>query len=175
MKRSIFLTGFSGAGKTSVGRELARLLGWNFFDLDREVVESEGRPIHEIQRKDGVPYYRCLEGRCLLTICESEPQVVATGSGTILDDDNWRIMDANGIVVCLEAKPETILDRLIKKYPDGVWIAQGDDPVGQIRARQAERQPRYALARITMSTDSLTPGEVAAAVIERLKTIGYAL
>lgn len=163
--RNILIVGFSGSGKTTTGQQVARQLDWRFFDLDHEVVTRAGRPIHQIQEEDGVDEYCRLERSRLAEVCVSDHQVVAIGAGTILDDDSWQIVRGCGTVVALDASPETIYERLSLKYPDGVWIARGDDPMGQIRRRKAERQSRYDLAQFTVQVDTLTPAQAAREVI----------
>ena len=163
--RNILIIGFSGSGKTTTGQQVARQLGWRFLDLDHEVVTRAGRPIHRIYEEDGVGEYRRLERLRLSKICVSDRQVVATGAGTILDDATWQTVRDCGTVVALEASPETIYERLSRKYPNGVWIARGDDPVGQIRNRMVERQSRYDLAQFTVQIDTLTPVQAAQEVI----------
>ena len=163
--RNILIVGFSCSGKTTTGEQVARRLGWRFFDLDHEVVTRAGRPIHEIYEEDGVDEYRRLERSRLAEVCDSDHQVVATGASTVLDDASWQLVRGCGTVVALDASPETIFGRLSLKYPDGPWIARGDDPVGQIRRRKAERQSRYDLAQFTVQVDTLTPAQVAQEII----------
>ena len=112
MKQNIFITGFSGTGKTTVSREVARRIGWRFVDVDDEIVAHAGKPIEAIFDEHGEEHFRRLEGERLGTIAESKRQIVSTGGGIIMDDRNRQVMTGNGIVVCLEARPGTILDRL---------------------------------------------------------------
>ena len=105
---NIFLTGFSGSGKTTVGRIAARLLGWAFVDLDEEIERAAGSTIEEIFARHGEPHFRRLESEALAAACERDRQVVSTGGGIVVDWRNRRAMERGGVVVCLEARPETL-------------------------------------------------------------------
>ena len=115
MKPNIFVTGFSGSGKTTVGREVAARLGWRFVDLDDEIVSAAGQPIDAIFSKKGESHFRRLESECLARVCKGERQVVSTGGGIVMDERNRRLMGGRGAVICLEARPGTIYERLQKQ------------------------------------------------------------
>ena len=104
MKRNIFVTGFSGTGKTTVGREAARLLGWRFVDLTRISRRRPGKPIDAIFAADGEAHFRALESQALLAACAREGQVVSTGGGIVMSAANRKAMASNGAIVCLEAR-----------------------------------------------------------------------
>ena len=103
---NIFLTGFSGTGKSTVGREVARRLGWRYVDTDAEIVRAAGKSIDAIFRDDSEARFRELERRSLAEACRREMQVVSTGGGVVMDESNRRLMEAAGLVVCLEARPK---------------------------------------------------------------------
>ena len=168
MKANIFVTGFSGSGKTTAAREAARLLGWRFVDLDDDIEAAAGKPIDAIFAEDGEPRFRDMETAALLAACGRERQVVSTGGGIVMRQANRAAMFANGAVVCLEAAPETILERVsAQSAGDGAvvrpMLARGDqgDPLERIRSLKASRQPNYALAHWTVHTDALTPAQAA--------------
>ena len=169
-RSNIFITGFSGSGKTAVGREVARRLGWRFVDLDEKIVEVAGMPIEAIFAQQGEPHFRELEHDSLKRACRDERQVVSTGGGVPSDERNRRLMDENGVVVCLEARPETIRERLQAERradygPVVRPMLEGLDPVGRIVSLKSRRQPDYAMADWTVHTDDLTPQGAADEVV----------
>ena len=167
---NIILTGFSGTGKSLVGREVARRLGWRFVDTDEEVVRLAGKPIADLFSQDGEARFREMERRVLQEACVRPFTVIATGGGALIDSSNQEAMFRSGVVVCLEARPETIYTRLLHQTSDGASpevrpLLADPDPLERIRSLKAQRQPLYALAHWTVPTDHLTVAEVAAEVL----------
>ena len=153
MKSNIFITGFSGTGKSSVGREVARRLGWRFLDTDDLIAASAGKPIQRIFDVDGEAVFRRLERECLASAARGERQVVSTGGGVAEGGSNRKVMESNGIVVCLEARPETIHERLeAERRGSGEPVVRpmlaGSDPLATIRSLKAERQFNYTLTTV---------------------------
>ena len=145
--KKIFLTGLRGSGKSTVGKDLALLLAWKFIDLDKYLMEREGRSIAEIVERDGWPAFRQLEKDCLKEACARNEggAVIATGGGVVLDPDNRSYMRENGLVIWLNAHPE-ILCRRLQANPD---LAQRPafgrkDPLAEICDLFWERLPNYA-------------------------------
>ena len=170
MKANIFLTGFSGTGKTTVGRLVAQRLGWRFVDIDEEIVEKAGKPISSIFDEDGEPRFRELEQERLVAVSRGEQQVVSTGGGIVTDDANRRTMGANGVIVCLEARPDTIVRRLHSQQigqPDADVrpMLEADDTSARIVSLKSQRQPGYALSHWTVHTDALSEEAVAEEVV----------
>ncbi|MDE2688106.1 MAG: shikimate kinase [Chloroflexota bacterium] len=169
MKRNIFLTGFSGTGKTTVGREAARILGWQFVDLDERIEADEGTTIDAIFAEHGEPHFRAVEAQTLLAACESERQVVSTGGGIAESADNRAAMMQHGAVVCLEATPETIFERVLAQSTGDDAIVRpmlaANDPLERIRSLKSLRQLNYTLAHWTVHTDILTPEQAAHEVV----------
>ncbi|MCY4653721.1 MAG: shikimate kinase, partial [Dehalococcoidia bacterium] len=98
-RSNVFITGFSGAGKTTIGRESARLLGWTFVDTDDEIVASLGMAIEEIFSRHGEDEFRRIERETLERVARADGQIVSTGGGIIMDERNRAVMEANGVVV----------------------------------------------------------------------------
>ena len=175
MKKNIFITGFSGSGKTSVGRAAARRLGWQFVDTDDLIVKRAGKPISDVFAESGEPFFRELERESLVEAASGESQVISTGGGLPMDEKNRRIMEQYGIVVCLEARPETIHGRLEKESRQRGAIVrpmlESEDPPARIRALKADRQPGYALSHWTVHTDGMTPDEAAAEVVRSWRSL----
>ncbi len=169
MKPNIFITGFSGTGKTTVGREAARILGWRFVDLDECIEADAGTTIDAIFAEHGEPHFRALEAQTLLAACESERQVVSTGGGIAESADNRATMMQNGAVVCLEAAPETIYERVLaQSVGDGAIVRPmlaADDPLDRIRSLKSLRQLNYTLAHWTVHTDVISTEQAAHEVV----------
>ena len=170
MKRPqrIILTGFSGTGKTEVARLVAERLGWRAVDSDDAIVEAAGKPIPAIFRDDGETHFRTLEHSALRELCSQPKIVIAAGGGAILSAENRFLMADGGFIVCLEARPETILARLqpqLDSDPVARPLLATTDPLSRIRELKSFRQPYYALADHTVHTDGLAMEQVAAEVV----------
>ncbi len=171
--RRIFLIGFSGTGKSRVAALVARILGWQAIDTDALVEEEAGLPIPEIFRRRGEAWFREAEARALERAAAQEGVVVATGGGIVLRPQNRRLL-AQGLVVCLEARPQTILQRLQEDQASERPLLQGPQPLRRIAALKAQRQHLYALADHTVHTDHLSPEEVAREVVRAWRRLGAA-
>ena len=90
-----------------MGRDTARRLGWRYVDTDTEIVRAAGKSIHAIFRDDSEAGFRELERHSLAEACRGESQVVSTGGGIVTDEANRQLMEASGLVVCLEARPDS--------------------------------------------------------------------
>ncbi|NQT74175.1 MAG: 3-dehydroquinate synthase [Chloroflexi bacterium] len=168
--RNIFLTGFSYTGKTQVSQIVARRLGWELVDTDDEIEKLAGKPIPEIFAQDGEPHFRELETQALANVGQKSETVISTGGGIIMKDENREIMKKSGVIICLEATPETIYKRLMidsEKSEDKIVrpLLAGDDPLERIRTLKSSRQLNYYQADWTVRTDQLTPEEVAGELI----------
>ena len=176
MKRNIFITGFSGSGKTTTGREVARTLGWRFVDIDEEIVAAAGRSIEEIFSRGGEGAFRDLEHDRLAEVCRGRDQVVSTGGGVVAFERNRRLMSESGLVVCLEAAPEVLYRRLKRERETGGRVVRpmldDPDPLGRIVSLKASRQADYARCDWTVPTDRLDPDRAAAEVVRAWEMLG---
>ena len=175
-QNNIFITGFSGCGKTTVGREAARVLGWAFVDTDDEIVAAEGVAIEDIFRERGEDEFRRIERETLARTAAGDRQVVSTGGGVVMDARNRDVMEANGVIVLLEARPETIVRRLREQSAADAGAAArpmlaADDLRARVHSLKALRQFNYTQAHWTAHTDFLTPSEAAAEVIRGFETV----
>ena len=179
----IFLIGFSGTGKSAVGRSVARLLGWAFADADELIVERADKSIDCIFADDGEPAFRRLERDIIAEMATRERVVISTGAGSVMHDDSLGTMLASGLVVALEAHPETIYKRLSSiAEEDGAeamvrpMLRSGgsDDPLGRIESLKRERQWAYALAHWTVTTDGMSAEQAAHEVVRAWRKLGAA-
>ena len=166
---NIFLVGFSGTGKTIVGREVARLLGWEFVDTDGEIERKAEKPVRRIFAEDGEPAFRLLEKQALQDACSDGDRVVATGGGIVVDQENRQLMLGRGYLVCLDAHPETIFSRLTGDGENSATerpLLSGPNPLERIRALKASRQVYYDTAHCTVRTEGITVERVAQEVVK---------
>jgi len=171
--RTIYLTGFSGTGKSTVANYLAAQLGVPTYDVDATIVERAGRPIADIFANDGEPIFRTLESDALRAISMAAREhggVIATGGGVPLAEANRRLMFEHGWVIGLEARPETIHQRVRQQLRTDGQIGVRpllDDPdaLGRIQGLKTSRQFVYSLAHWTIHTDRLAPAQVASEIV----------
>ena len=168
---NIAIVGFSATGKSVIAQKVAERLNWTLVDTDDEIVKLSGKTIHEIFKQDGEDKFRQLEHKVLRQACHKEKAVIATGGGAIVDPGNQKLLLETGVVVCLEAKPETIYQRLLhdtlySANPVVRPLLAGDNPLERIRQLKAKRQPYYTIADWTVHTDNLTLEEVSREVIK---------
>jgi shikimate kinase len=149
-----------GAGKTTVGRCLAKKLGWTFLDLDEELERREGRAIADIFRIDGETHFRSLEHFCLKDLSSSPDAVIALGGGAFISPENREIAETTGLTVWLKVSFGNI--RLRVKI-DGTR-PNFLDPA-KARLLFEARESSYALAKVHISTDEGTPDSVADEII----------
>lgn len=150
-------------GKTSVGRRLAASRGWEFFDSDRQIEDMTGRTVAEIWRTDGEPAFRRLEAQVLAdALASTTPRVIAAAGGTVLDDDNRRLMGLHHPVVWLRAQPTVLAGRLGSATHRPLL---DDDPVGVLARLDSIRRPLYEeVADVVVDVDDLTPDQVVACI-----------
>ena len=171
IRENVFITGFSGTGKTTTGHEVARLLGWKFVDTDDLIVASERMAIEDIFSRHGEEEFRRIERETLKTVARSRHQVVSTGGGVIMDERNRAVMDRAGVVVLLEARPDTLVRRLRQQEADdgddlvARPMLDADDLVERIHSLKAQRQFNYTRAHWTVHTDFLSPTQAAEEVV----------
>lgn len=171
--RNIYLTGFSGTGKSTAGQLLSARLGLPFRDLDDAIAAAASTPIPAIFAAEGEDGFRRRERAALQEAATGGGAIVSTGGGIVVDPANRALMRESGWVICLEALPETILARVAAHRRAGAARAarpllDAPDPPARIRDLKASRQAAYADAHWTVHTDHLTPeqiaGEIARAV-----------
>lgn len=150
-----FIYGPPGAGKSTLGRSLARSLDLSFSDLDAEIEATAGLTIPEIFSSEGEGGFRARERAALYKVLARGSTVVALGAGALLDRDNRARAEAAGVVLCLTASPETLLSRLRSAEEQRPLLA-GDD-ASRLTALLARRSDHYASFRLRLDTNSLEP------------------
>ncbi len=163
--RAVFLVGFMGAGKTSVGEALAALLGWRFVDLDERIVQRESRSVPEIFERSGEAAFRRAETaalRELLSELRTEPAaVVALGGGAFVQAENVPLLEASGApVVFLDAPADVLLERCLPQGGGRPLLRDAES----FRSLYEQRRPHYLRAAWRVDTAS-KPVEVVATEI----------
>jgi shikimate kinase len=165
--KNIFLTGFMGCGKTSVGRVLSERLGYHFVDLDEAIVAEAGVSIKEIFASQGEPAFRRLESQVLQKVAVGTGVVVSTGGGAVIAEGNRTIMRSAGSIVNLTASVDSIAARLCG---DSERPLLADDASSErIRNMLETREPYYADADLRIDTTSKTVAAVTAEILQALK------
>jgi len=157
--KNIFLVGFMGTGKTSVGKALARKKRWRFVDLDDRIEASEKRKIADIFARDGEPYFRQLEKQALREAVLESSCVIACGGGIVTDPENIEIMKKAGILVCLTASAEVIIERT-RRFAHRPLL-NVPDPKAKIESLLKIRAAAYALADVSIDTSGVSIQEAA--------------
>jgi shikimate kinase len=162
----VVLTGFMGAGKTTVGKLLGTLLGWQFVDADVSIEAATGTTVAQLFQERGEPWFRQLEHETIRRLLESESLVLALGGGAI-EDERTRalLLDTHGTqLIHLEASLPTVLQRC--------QGTEGLRPVLQDKAnlerRYLSRLPLYRQAHLTLVVDAMHPDAAAQAILEHL-------
>ena len=164
--RTIVLTGFMGTGKTAVGRRLAARLGYAFLDLDQLIEAEVGASIPEIFASRGEAAFRALEAAMVARVVDRRECVIATGGGAILDPRNLERLQAAGLVVTLEADPDTILARI--GGGDDRPMLWGGDPRERVRVLLAERESAYRRADWRVASDGRSVDDIVEELLTRL-------
>ncbi len=161
---NIFLIGFMGAGKSAVGKELARLGGYRLVDLDDEIVRRRGKAIAEIFATEGEEVFREYEAATLRSLSGIDRVVVATGGGIVGREENWAFMRCLGVVVFLHADWQVLRRRI--GSGEGRPLAARDEP--SVHRLWEQRLPLYRLADLQIDTDALDPSAVARRILHLL-------
>jgi shikimate kinase len=158
-KARIFLTGFMGSGKTTVGPILANSIGYSFVDLDREIEASCGKSVKRIFEDEGEQYFRSRERGLLEELVGRDGMVIALGGGTLTDPAVFDLVQRSGLLVYLKVPPEELFKRLQRKSDRPLLMdAEGNRlPEPELRDRlmqlYARREPLYAQADIIIFAD----------------------
>ncbi len=166
---NVVLTGFMGTGKSTVGRLLARRLGYEFVDTDH-VIESRHGPIGEIFATEGESAFRAIERAVAAELGERTGLVIATGGRLLLDPANETALLATGRAFCLVAPPDEIVARVVDDQGRiGRPLLDVEDPASRVRELLAERAAGYGRFE-AVETSGRSPGDVVDDIVARLGT-----
>ncbi|MEM7009888.1 MAG: shikimate kinase [Verrucomicrobiota bacterium] len=164
-RRNVILVGYMGTGKTSVGRKIADSLGFQFVDTDEVIERMAGKSIPTIFEERGEPAFRDLETKALNSAAAGIDQVISTGGGIVMRDENRKILDESGYCIWLRASADAIFRRVSTNNHRP--LLKTENPRATIDNMLREREPRYrAVADLEIKTDGLSIDEVAYGVCE---------
>jgi len=175
--RLIYLTGFMGSGKSTVGPILANTLGYEFLDVDKLIEQKIDKPVVQIFKSVGEQGFRGIERKTLQEISGLDGYVVSLGGGTIANEDNFRLVHESGIIVYLHLPSEEILQR-VKNKTDRPMLKDRDGnplPPDELATRIEQllqrREQFYGRADIIVSTEEKKIGATVDEIVRKLKTM----
>ncbi len=160
---NLYLVGFMGTGKSTVGRAAAARLGFQLIDSDHEIERAQGRTITEIFAQDGEPAFREMEKAFIEGGHPGERTVVSCGGGLVVPPGMLEALRSRGIVICLHASLETVLARTSRSRNRP--LLEVENPEERIRTLYAAREHIYRHAGTTVLTDSRPLGDIVAHVV----------
>jgi shikimate kinase len=168
--KNIFLIGPMGVGKSTIGRQLAKLLRMEFDDTDHEIQRRTGVDIPTIFDFEGEDGFRRRERTVVQELTGSNGLVLATGGGVVLDPDNRRCLSGRGVVVYLSCSPEQQYDRT--RQDRNRPLLQTENPMSKLQDLMEEREPIYReLADLVVSTEKRSAVVVAKEIVMRLSEL----
>ncbi len=162
---NIALIGFMGTGKSSVGRQVAAQLHFQFVDTDELIESRVGQTISTIFAQAGEAAFRKIEKQIVAELSQSKKTVISTGGGLAANDANLESLKQHALVVCLWASPELIWERVRSQTHRP--LLQDPDPLEKIRQLLAVREPFYKKADVLVNTDRRPIKEVAQQVLHQ--------
>ena len=159
-KVNFYLTGFMASGKSTIGPIVANTIGWEFFDLDKEIVNIEKKSITTIFREKGEQYFRQLEIKTLKRLSLGDSLIISLGGGTLTNQQNREVIKATGRLIYLESSIEVAFRRLKNKRDrpvllSGNEIDQTEESIyNKINSLFNERKKYYEEADYTFNTDT---------------------
>ena len=160
---NLYLVGFMGTGKSTVGRAVAHKLGFHMVDSDHEIERQQKKTIPEIFAQEGEAAFRAMERAFIESGHTGERTVVSCGGGLVVQPGMLGMLQSRGVVVCLHASVETILARTSRQQNRPLLVAE--NPEERIRTLYAAREPVYRRAGTMVLTDSRPLGDIAAHVV----------
>ncbi len=162
--RNIFLVGFMGSGKSTVGKILSEKTGLAFVDIDEEIEKKEGKKIKEIFKEKGEKYFRELEKKEIETFLKKRGFVVSTGGGLGANPGNMKRMKESGIVVWLDVSLDEVLRRC-KNDTDRPLLKQ---PFEDLKKLYENRKKIYSLADIHIKAENKKPEDIAEEILGKI-------
>lgn len=164
-RRNIYLVGFMGTGKTTIGRELAKVTGRKFLDIDLELERRLGMTVNEIFDTHGEEFFRQHEKELAREVADLTNRVIATGGGTIVDPDTFELFQKNGLLICLYTGQEDLVGRLERTDKRPMLRGELRD---RVELLMQERKRIYDQVKIRINTTHLTPMTAARKIHELL-------
>ncbi|MBD2211573.1 shikimate kinase [Calothrix sp. FACHB-156] len=166
---NLYLIGMMGSGKTTVGRLLAKHLGYGFVDTDDVIVQVARKSINQLFAESGEAAFRQLESDVLAQVCSFTKLAIATGGGIVTRQENWSYLH-HGLIVWLDAPVDLLYSRL--QTDDTRPLLHDVDPREKLRSLLEQRQPLYSQADLQISIrEEETPEQIAERVIEAIPSV----
>ncbi|WP_426447333.1 shikimate kinase [Paenibacillus sp. S-38] len=164
--RNMILIGMMGTGKSTVGQALAARLGWRFVDTDAVIEERTGKTIPELFAENGETFFREAEKEAVAAVLKESGQVVATGGGAVLREENRRAMSEGGLVVALLCSPERIIERV--RTDTNRPLLQGNLEE-RVHTLAENRREAYTFADLAVDTSDLDVESIAGKILKHAK------
>lgn len=172
MKNNVILTGFMGTGKSSLGKLLATRLGRPFIDIDKKIEDETHLSIPKIFEQYGEAHFRELEKSAVRELSEKRGLVIATGGGTVKDEENLRLLKDSGVLICLTTEPEEIFNRTARRGERPVLDGGGNERLETIKKLLAERKKFYDRADYQVDTTEWSPLQIIDDICRYLRKFG---
>jgi shikimate kinase len=160
---NLYLVGFMGTGKTTIGRAVAQKLGFELLDSDHEIERLQGKTIPDIFAQEGEAAFRAMERDFVERGHPAQRSVISCGGGLVVQPGMLERLKAKGVVVCLHASIETILARTARQRNRPLLAVE--DPDARVRALYAQREPIYRRSGTLILTDSRPLHDITSHVI----------
>jgi shikimate kinase len=164
---NLYLVGFMGTGKSTVGRAVAQRLGFGILDSDHEIERLQKKTIPEIFAQQGEPAFRAMEREFIAHGHPAERTVVSCGGGLVVQPGMLEELQARGVVICLHASVETILARTARHGNRPLLAVE--NPEERIRTLYAQREPIYKRAGTVILTDARSLQDIVAHTLRAWK------
>jgi shikimate kinase len=171
-KKIVYLTGFMGSGKSTIGPILANTLGWEFYDLDNVIENRAGMKVKEIFEVYGEDHFRTLEKKALLEISHKCKIIVSLGGGTIANDDNLEILKKTGLLFYLKLSSASAYKRLKYKRDRPVLLSDmgenytKEDLLKRINLLYEKRKIYYEQSDFIVETDNMPVGKTVDRIVK---------
>ncbi len=168
----IFLAGFMGAGKSTIGPILANTIGWDSCDLDLLIEQKVGKKVRQIFDEDGEEYFRKIESEMLIEVSKKNNLVVSLGGGTMANENNLAILKNSGTTIYLKASTESFYKRLrYKRDRPSLGVNEAEDfskdkLVTRIDDLMTKRAKFYEQSDIIVDTDNSSVGKTVDKIVK---------
>ena len=174
-KKLVFLTGFMGSGKSTIGPILANTLGFDYVDVDKIIEEKAEKGIIDIFATVGEQAFRSVERQTLQEVSSLDAAVVSLGGGTIANEENFELIHRNGVIIYLQLSPEEILNRVQRRTDRPMLKDDEGKPLSgaeldtRIRELLNLREQFYSRADIIVPADRKKVGATVDEIVKKLR------
>jgi len=167
--RRVLLVGFMASGKTSVGKELAALLGWDFHDFDTAIEKQAGATVTEIFRRDGEEHFRDIEAEVASDLLQKERVVLASGGGWPAQPGSWEAVPDGTLSVWLRVSPGVAVRRASSEGLVRPFLA-GAQPLDRAVELMKQRETTYGRAQVALDSEQDGPARLATTIMKIMRS-----